>query len=202
MFVLTVDQVGSRKRPDAVPQLVSVSGEAVLPFDRTAGDEAQAVFDNAGAAIDCALSLASGGEWHCGLGQGRIEEPLPRSAREGRGTAYINARHAVDEAKKSGAHHFGFSSDSPLGAGIQAGLRTVIAVWGKRRDTTREAYEWALTGKTQAEIAAQLKISQQAVSGRLAAGMYRELEDLKREMTRWAEYLDAPGRPGEKEWAS
>lgn len=192
MFVLTADQVGSRRGPDAVPQLASahLADRAVLPFSRTAGDEAQAVFDDAEAAVECALGLVMGGSWHCGLGQGSVEIPLPDDAREGRGTAFVNARRAVTDAKKAGAHHVGFVSDSPLGEGVRAGLRVLVTAWDKQRGTTREAYGLAADGNKQTEIAAALGISQQAVSDRLSAGMYRELQDLRREMIRWAEYLD------------
>ncbi|RUQ22429.1 hypothetical protein [Kocuria sp. HSID16901] len=199
MFVLTVDQVGSRRESDAVPSLDEVDGanRALVGFDRTAGDEAQAVFDDAAAALTCALGLAIMGTWHCGIGQGQIDLPLPDTAREGRGSAFVNARSAVEAAKKSGSHHLGFVSDDPLGAGIQAALRVVVALRSKQRLTTREAYDLALEGGTQAHIAERLGISQQAVSDRLASGMYRELEDLKAGALHWAEALDRATLPGE-----
>ncbi len=193
MFVLTVDQVGSREAADAVPHLERARGieAAVLRFDRTAGDEAQAVFDAADPAIECLLALASSGEWHCGLGQGTIEPPWPKTAREGRGSAYINARAAVEDAKRPGAHHVGFTADSDLGAGVRSGLRAIVTMWSKRGAKAREAYDLAVTGMTQADMARRLGISQQAVSGRLSASMYRETEDLRREMIRWAQHLDS-----------
>ncbi|WP_269928005.1 hypothetical protein [Kocuria massiliensis] len=192
MFVLTVDQIGSRASRDAVPSLREADGaeDAVLAFERTAGDEAQALFAEARPALLCALGLVETGRWHCGIGQGIVEGPLPSHAREGRGTAYVNARAAVEAAKKPGAHHVGFVADAPTGAGVQAALRVIAALRAKQRDTTREAYDLALRGGTQARIAEQLGISQQAVSDRLASGMYRELEDLKTEAIRWADVLD------------
>lgn len=199
MFVLTVDQIDSRASLDAVPSLREAgwADRAVLPFERTAGDEAQAVFSEARPALLCALGLVETARWHCGIGQGRIEEPMPEHAREGRGTAYVNARAAVDAAKKSGAHHVGFVADDPTGAGVQAALRVVVALRAKQRDTTREAYDLALRGGTQARMAERLGISQQAVSDRLASGMFRELEDLKTEAIRWADALDRAQAAGE-----
>jgi hypothetical protein len=123
--------------------------------------------------------------------RGLSNRPGPKTAREGRGSAYINARAAVEDAKRPGAHHVGFTADSDLGAGVRSGLRAIVTMWSKRGAKAREAYDLAVTGMTQADMARRLGISQQAVSGRLSASMYRETEDLRREMIRWAQHLDS-----------
>lgn len=182
MYVLTVDQIGSRSTPDRVPQLESApfAEAAVLPFARTAGDEAQAVFDDAAAALRCALGLASTGFWHCGLGVGPIEEGAegaPRDAREGRGEAYVAAREAVEAAKDQPAH----LCIRPLeGAGetAEAAAQVVLGVRAKQRETAHEASALAQGGLTQGQIAERLGISQQAVSDRLTAAMHAPLERL------------------------
>lgn len=107
VFVLTVDQIGSRHHPDRIPELAGApwADRARLPFTRTAGDEAQAVFDRAQAAVRCAVELALTGRWHCGIGQGPARIPAgQRDSRAGRGPAFLRARTAVEQAKADPSH--------------------------------------------------------------------------------------------------
>ncbi|MGG5172136.1 MarR family transcriptional regulator [Pseudarthrobacter sp. J1738] len=101
MFVMTVDQRGSGKDIDRVPEvLVQLKNvPALLPFERTAGDEIQAVFQNASAVVEVSLELLRTGHWYVGIGIGAVKEPLPESSRAGQGSAFLAARHAVDRAK-------------------------------------------------------------------------------------------------------
>ena len=107
VFVLTVDQIDSRHHPDRIPELDGApwADRARLPFARTAGDEAQAVFDEARDALRCAVELALTGRWHCGIGQGPARLPAGQpDSRAGRGPAFLRARTAVEQAKADPSH--------------------------------------------------------------------------------------------------
>src|SRR3954471_4182415 len=93
--VLTVDQRNSRRSADAVPALLdhltgaSRSVRTLRPFQRTAGDEVQAVLDDAEATVEVVALILRTGGWPVGLGVGPVDEPLPDDARAGRGPAYV-----------------------------------------------------------------------------------------------------------------
>src|SRR3712207_894415 len=103
MFVLTVDQRGSRREPDRVAEALDGLAQLHRPlraFERTAGDEFQGLLDDPAQVVDVVLTLVRAGGWSIGVGTGEIEEPLPPSIREGRGPAFIFARNAVEAAKR------------------------------------------------------------------------------------------------------
>src|SRR5690625_2690592 len=128
MFVLTADQHGSRTGIDLVPQVLerlkalntkdihepkiqntdqAPTGENtspeqgfVLPFERTVGDEIQAITDDPMTALAVASLLLRSEDWSLGIGVGVVQEPLPDSTREARGPAFIAARAAVEQAKR------------------------------------------------------------------------------------------------------
>src|SRR5665647_2224571 len=83
MFVLTVDQHASRRVGDRVEALLAdlapLSGRdgVVRAFERTVGDEVQAVLRDAGLVVDVALQLLRTGGWSVGIGAGPVDEPLP-----------------------------------------------------------------------------------------------------------------------------
>ncbi|WGH10177.1 hypothetical protein [Rothia kristinae] len=216
VFVLTVDQIDSRHHPDRIPELDGApwADRARLPFARTAGDEAQAVFDEARDALRCAVELALTCRWHCGIGQGPARLPAGQpDSRAGRGPAFLRARTAVEQAKADPSH-LGFQGgpadadpagpssaepdpDAPrpgapdLAAAVQAQLRLILRVRARQRETTRQAYDLALTGLTQAEAAARLGITQQAVSERLDTALYRPLEEVMGHAVALAAALEA-----------
>lgn len=67
MFVVTIDQQGSRRVGDRVDELLAAFATAPLtapgapgfvrPFERTVGDEVQAVLDDADVMVDLALTV-------------------------------------------------------------------------------------------------------------------------------------------------
>ena len=61
MFVLTIDQKGSRSGRDRVPDLLDLLGglPMELPFERSVGDEVQGLSTDAGTAVDAALTCAA-----------------------------------------------------------------------------------------------------------------------------------------------
>lgn len=195
MFVMTIDQRGSRRHGDLVPDLlgrlarrwpgvVAGSGVArpagcVLPFERTVGDEVQGLLDDAAVVVEIALWTLRHGGWSVGIGAGSVEEPLADSARAGSGPAYVLARDAVEAAKSRqrvvplavrGAHH-----QAALDA--EAVLTLVAATAGRRSVagwTAIDALEAAGAGARQEDVASDMGITQQAVSQRLRTALYDE----------------------------
>jgi hypothetical protein len=90
MFVLTVDQRGSRRDVDRVGDIIDDMADRRLlrPFERTAGDEIQAVTDDPALLVLVALELIRREHWSVGIGIGPVEQPLPRQTRAGRGPAF------------------------------------------------------------------------------------------------------------------
>ncbi|WP_068157226.1 hypothetical protein [Rhodococcus phenolicus] len=178
MFVLTVDQRGSRRDVDRVAGLLTDLHDPRLarPFDRTAGDEVQAVTDDPGAVVDLVLELLRRERWSIGIGIGPVETPLPAQTRAGRGPAFEHARQAVERAKNAIGQLAVDGSDAPAAADADAALTLLATVVLRRSPQGHEAVSLARTGLTQARIAAELGISKQAVSQRLsAAGWQAEL---------------------------
>lgn len=177
MFVLTVDQEGSRRVGDRVPDLLAAVRDApglVLPFERTVGDEVQAVLADAELVVDLALRLLRMGGWSVGIGAGAVDEPLPASTRAGSGPAFVHARTAVDRAKvRSRPVPVAVAgADARAAADAEAVLTLLGAVV-----TRRSAAGWAVVDAvvelgTQDRVAARLGITQQAVSQRLRAGLW------------------------------
>ena len=106
--VITADQRNSRRSddrvPDALARLAALADRFVLGFERTAGDEIQALTNDPGAVVDAVLLLTRSSDWHIGIGLGAVDSPLPASTREARGTAYLAARTAVEQARTAPAH--------------------------------------------------------------------------------------------------
>lgn len=166
MYVLTADQKQSRHSPDAVPAAIELlsSVPTVRAFERSAGDEIQGVLDSAAAVLQAAIRLSSAQCWHIGIGVGDIEQPLPQSARAGRGDAYLRAREAVEEAKRLRPSLVVKGSDKDT----NALWRLLAAGWDRRSAQGWEAVFAMNNGEhSQPQVAASLGISQQALSERL-----------------------------------
>lgn len=184
MFVLTIDQRDSRHHSDRVPQFLAdlngaVQDYLVLPFERTAGDELQAVTDHPGVIIHCAEQVIRQSGWYLGVGVGPIEQPLPVSSRHGRGQAYFAAREAVEQAKRSDPPVLMFTNTVHASRVQEAGvvLRMLCSIWQRRTDAGWEAVEAMRSGRYahQRDAAQDLGISAQAFSRRLQVA-YWELE--------------------------
>ena len=179
MFVVTADQVDSRNGRDLVEpalRLVSALGgdRLALPPERTAGDELQLVTDDAAATLDIVLALARARSWSVGLGIGDLRLPLPESVRAASGTAFLNAREAIDAAKKRAPKVavVADSDRSPDAATLQAMLDLLLNLRERRSDEGWELFDLIESGLSQTEAAARLDITPQAVSKRsLAAGL-------------------------------
>jgi hypothetical protein len=170
--VLTVDQRSSRSHTDGVPDLLALlpPGPGFLrPFQRTVGDEVQAVLDDADAVVATVGSLLRDGRWWVGMGIGPVELPLPADTRAGRGTAYLRAREAVTRAKNV-PHKIVVVGGDDYRA---EQLETVLWLWAglleRRTDRGWEVADALGEGLSHAEAGRRLGISQSAVTQRTQA---------------------------------
>lgn len=185
-IVLTADQRASRRGPDRVEQILAALSEipATRAFERTAGDEVQGVFEHAAAAGRALLALVRDEHWSVGVGIGPVEEPLPKTTRAGRGPAFELAREAVEAAKRSPQHVAVRGSDPQAAADADGVLALIAAVTRGRTRQAWEAIDLVESGFSQAEVAAKLAISPQAVSQRLHAAHWREDRDARPTLVR------------------
>jgi hypothetical protein len=181
-FVLTIDQRASRRSPDRVGEVLrrlNPAVAAVLPFERTAGDEFQGVLADPELVVDVVLRLVREGGWSIGVGAGPVQTPLPSSTRAGAGPAFLSARRAVDAAKQRATRLAVRGAVAPDAADAQAVLSALAVVVERRSDQAWEAIELVAAGRTQAQAATELGISRQAVGQRLAAGLWELERDLR-----------------------
>lgn len=174
-FVVVADQIASRSTSDQVPQALAAleSLATVLPFERTAGDEIQALVTSPETVVSAMARLTRLPNWRIGVGLGQVETPLPSSTRIARGPAYYAARTAIEAAKDQ-------PNDFALHCWAEAGPRLIeataeaeTALWLLRNILSRrsrqgwEVVELLDTGLTNAEAALSLEISPSAISQRL-----------------------------------
>lgn len=188
MWVMTVDQQGSRVVGDRVEEFLSslaaytadsrVALGVRRPFERTVGDEVQAVFADAVAVVDIALHVLRLGGWSVGIGGGVVDEPLPESARAGSGSAFVLARAAVEAAKsRMRVVPLAVRGIDPDAAAEAEGVLMLIGASAARRTAAGWAVIDALSdgpGLRQEDVAARLGITQQAVSQRLRTALWSE----------------------------
>lgn len=200
MFVLTVDQAGSRRHADLVPSTTAALAplRPRLPFTRTVGDEFQGVLEDPVSVVDAILTLMRSRTWHVGLGIGAVEEPLPDDPRAARGTAFLAARRAVELAKRAPGLVHVVAPDAPAEAEDAAVVLQLLAdLRDRRTDAGWEAVDAMAAGGQQAEVAERLGVTRQAVGQRLrAAGWALEQRTLPT-LARLLERADvvAGGRP-------
>ncbi|NHC22638.1 transposase [Nocardioides sp. IC4_145] len=171
--VLTIDQQRSRAGVDRVPELLAAvealdDAPLLRPFERTAGDELQGVVDRPATLAALAGALLRQDGWYVGIGLGPVEQPLPPSARAGRGPAYLCAREAVTAAKNSpwGLRVVG---DHPDARSLETTLWLWAAVLARRTQRGWEVADLVAEGLTYEQVGRRLGISQSAVSQRAQA---------------------------------
>ncbi len=176
MFTLTVDQRDSGRSPDLVEATIDQLSRfpARLALERTAGDEFQGLFDDPQTVLDVVLELVRADTWHIGIGCGDVEHPLPASTRAARGPAYELARQAVEKAKRRPQHLCVAGADEYAAGQADAVLTLLAALTQRRSEQAWEAIDLRHDGFSNAEIAAKLEISRQAVGQRLAAGLWNQ----------------------------
>ncbi|WP_435744102.1 transposase [Nocardioides sp. SYSU DS0663] len=176
LAVVTVDQRASRSGEDRVPEalaalaaLPDLADRPLLrPFERTAGDELQGVVDDPGTLVAVVGALLRTQAWYVGIGIGEVEEPLPDSARAGRGAAYLHARTAVTAAKNS-PWQLRVVGDDPDARSLETTLWLWAAVLARRTARGWEVAELVTEGLSYEEAGRRLGISQSAVSQRAQA---------------------------------
>jgi len=193
MFVLTIDQIDSRHHDDHVAAAihdVETRFSTWLTGDpeRTAGDEFQVATRRGGVALDIALRFARTEQWSVGLGVGDVTLPLGDSVRAMTGSAFINARDAVNAAKKRPAR-FALVADpgAVTAQSLDPLIRLLITLRDRRTPEGWELYD-LLEGDghsgdgggipvTLTEAAERLGITVQAASQRaLTAGLRLDRE--------------------------
>ena len=179
MFVVTADQVASRRRPDIVATtLDSVNGRfgprLALPPDRNAGDEVQLLTADAATALDLVLTLTREGAWSVGLGLGSVRHPLPEHTREASGDAFVAARTAVGRAKRLPTRVAVEAVVAPEpAADAEAVLALLLTLREGRSPAGWELYDLVTAGLTQADAGARLGITPQSASDRARAAALR-----------------------------
>jgi hypothetical protein len=209
MFVMTIDQQGSRRRGDQVPGLLEnlsahlgamAPDAVVLPFERTVGDEVQGVLAGAEAAVDLALVVQRWGGWSVGIGAGPVDTPLAPSARASSGPAFVAARDAVERARSRAVPVpvAATGADPGAAAEAEAVLQLLAAVAGRRTEAGWAAID-AVDGRTQREAAKHLGISAQAVSQRLRTALWDEEAAVRPVVARLLEQAERGARHGERD---
>jgi Winged helix-turn-helix DNA-binding len=185
-FAVIADQISSRETTDAVPQALAALArlEVELPFERTAGDEIQALIAHPRAVVDCILLLTRLSDWRIGVGVGTVQQPLPSSTRAARGPAYFAARDAVAAARRQPTGFALRLPDTVSGPGYRelddSAQDAETAIWLWRGLISRRSQEgWELmdlldAGLSNAEAARRLNITPSAVSQRLSAAAREE----------------------------
>jgi hypothetical protein len=168
--VVTVDQVGSRGAADLVDStLEALDGIPMLRgFERTAGDEFQGVLAEPAALPRVVEPLLRTDVWSVGIGIGEVDEPLPATARAGRGTAYEHAREAVDAAKGT-PWRVCVRGPEPDAAALESALWLWAALLARRTPRGWQVADLLEGGASHAEAAKSLGISPPAVSQRARA---------------------------------
>ena len=197
MFVITADQVASRRDADRAGALVEEladrhADDLVLPADQTAGDEIQLVTRSAPTALAIVLDATRSGRWSVGVGVGGIRMPLPDAARKATGSAFIAAREAVSAAKRAdGRFALRAASATQAAADVEALVRLLVLLRERRTEHGWEVVELVRAGHRQKEAAAMLDVSAAAVSARLKAARWRAEEDARPALERLLAELDA-----------
>ncbi|KQZ82328.1 hypothetical protein ASD56_15825 [Microbacterium sp. Root166] len=200
MFVITADQRGSRTSDDLIPSaLASVAtaagdGLALAP-ERTAGDELQVAVGDAGAALRIVLALTRMQTWSVGIGVGSVEQPLPAQVRAARGAAFLHARDAVDRAKRAPTRVALSGGEGDEGQDAEAFLRLLVELRDRRTPEGWEVHDLLSQGRTQREAAAQLAITEGAVSLRARNAGLRAEEGAVPALERLLARLEAGPHP-------
>ncbi|UYM05830.1 SatD family protein [Solicola gregarius] len=189
MYVMTADQRGSRRRPDAVPGALKALNAAyaddlVLAFDRTAGDEIQALVAESSVVVSAVADLVRRGDWWIGVGVGAVETPVPDNVRAGRGTAFVHARAAVDRAKTQPTGLAVVGDDEPAATRSETTLWLLAGLLMRRSDAGWEAVDAMAGVGRQIDAAARLGITPQAMSRRLRVAGWAE-DSRARDLAAW-----------------
>ncbi len=167
--VILLDQKGSRRSSDLVQVWLQdlntdSSLHFLLPPERTAGDEMQALTDEPQTLTQVALRALRSSWWWVGIGIGDVATPLPGTVREGRGEAFMLARRALTMAKKKRAVGIRVLAQYGDATDLEAALRLMRVLYERRSPRAQLIAELHLAGLSTVEIGRKLGVSQQAAA--------------------------------------
>lgn len=176
--VLLDQRESSRSRDLVRPWLAAARDPSLRflrPFERTAGDEMEALVADPATLTEVIRRALEDRHWWVGIGIGEIEEPVPQSVRESHGSAFSLARAAIERSKSPrGAGVRVLALDEPLGRVFEDALVVLADLYDRRPPRAREVARLRRDGLETAAIAARLGISRQAVTKHLRAARWRE----------------------------
>lgn len=213
MFVITADQDASRRTGERVDALLTTLAALIeteelpgvlRPFERTVGDEVQAVLTDAATTVRLTLALQRMQEWAVGIGVGEAEH-LATSARASSGAVFVRAREAVERAggravpapvavvagdpagareserdtDRAAAPDAGHDAGRDLARDAEALLQLMAAVVRRRSDAGWEMIDARRRAPTARAAADALGISPQAASQRLQAALWEEIRGVE-----------------------
>lgn len=217
VYVLTINQRDSREAGDLVDDLVRALRPvpAVLPFQRSVGDEAIGVVPGPGAAVDAALRALRERRWNVGIGVGPVGAvdpadpggwglsglpgslPDTQDLRDVGGPGLVYARRAVEQAARTGVR-VPVAVDGPdqeAAGQAEAVLRLVGQLVLTRTDAEWAVLDLMVPGVRgqQKLVAAELGITVQAVSKAVQRSFWAEEHACRPAAARLLGLVDAAG---------
>lgn len=170
--------------PAALAALKEVPGLR-LPFERTAGDEMQALLGTAAGVVAIVVELArldaaagvAGPGWKVGIGLGAVDDDSVNSTRAARGPAYLVAREAIERASRAPARLVLLAAEPARDGAArwaETGLILLRTLLSQRTPKGWEVVDLLAGEQNQSAVAARLGISESAVSQRLDRAAWQE----------------------------
>lgn len=164
-----------------------------VAFERSVGDEVQGIMLSAEAVVEATLRCLRDGYWYVGIGVGGVDAPFPPSPREGRGSAFVAARKAVERAKRTG-YRSPLAIEGPDGVTEAEGVLDLLG----RLVAARSEAEWRILDLlepgvrgTQTAVARSLGITPQAVSKAAARAAWYEEQSVRPAAARLLAWADS-----------
>ncbi|GAB6062048.1 SatD family protein [Deferrisoma palaeochoriense] len=207
---LTADVVSSRTHPGSAQRLRQAAERVnarrarglAVPFSVTVGDEIQALFTDAEAALEADLDLRLflfPLRLRCGLGVGPVEGPLEARTAGMEGECFLRSREALAEAKRHDSPLTWISSGAPpLDDAANACFLALAAVEARWTEKQAQALEAVREVGTQAQAARRLGITQPSLHLRLKAAHAGPYLEARRRLARFliALHFSDTGRGG------
>lgn len=183
MFAIIADVVDSTHRDEDIVDEVCEGlnhrhgAGLILPFERTAGDEIEALTRDSDVALAVILELTRSGDWSVGCGIGTIRGELPPNVRAANGSALVSARSAVTAAKRA-RHRFALAAADGGKSSVRLGpvVDLLLDLRARRTIEGWQVVDLLRGGLTPREVARRLALTQSAVAQRVAAA-HVQLED-------------------------